>query len=472
MDNTTYWKKREANENKFIADNIKSDDDFNKVLQKHYDDLIKSINSQINDQYIRYAQRNGYTLAEAQRKVASEDVKAFESRATEIVAEARRIYKSKGNITSADFNDEVNQRLRLYNATMRINRLEMLKAEISQEVLDTTVKINADMANRLKSDYIAEVTRQAGILGKDLVLPSLKEITNIVYAQTGNAKFSDLLWSDNDVLKANLDVQLTRAIRQGLNPREIAKQLTPLVRDTVGKTKSITERIARTESARVQTQAQLNSFKKYDYEYCKWIAEPSACTICRDIANGGEVQGERGVYKVTEVPYLPAHPNCRCSLAAWYEPVILTEDEQAAITRYISPDAYVLNDTFRRGLELTNTQKKWVNNLDAALNKLPPYKAKKLYRSITLSSSQIQEFISQYEIGAQIKFDQYVSSSKGIYDPDDTVRIILNDSKTGRDISYWNPSESEVLFKRGTIFKVIDRYVSNGKYKIEVKVID
>jgi len=71
------------------------------------------------------------------------------------------------------------------------------------------------------------------------------------------------------------------------------------------------------ESTRLIGEAQKESYKKYGIKYVKWIAEASACDFCEDIAHGGK-DGE-GVYKLDKVPAYPQHPNCQCSLAAYYE---------------------------------------------------------------------------------------------------------------------------------------------------------
>lgn len=129
--------------------------------------------------------------------------------------------------------------------------------------------------------------------------------------------FSKHIWANQDALKARLDASLSAALIQGQNPRKMAQQLWDLVSKEVTNARYSTERIARTESARVQTQAQLKSFRDYGYKFCKWHAEPSACKICREIAENDSGYGV-GVYRVDEVPSLPAHPNCRCGLGAYW----------------------------------------------------------------------------------------------------------------------------------------------------------
>lgn len=111
--------------------------------------------------------------------------------------------------------------------------------------------------------------------------------------------FSKNVWANVDTLKANLDGLLSTAIIRGDNPSELIKYLKPLVKETVLNKRYAAERIARTESARVQYKAQLDSLKTNDYKYCKWYIEPGACKACREIAisnSGGNLP--EGIYEV------------------------------------------------------------------------------------------------------------------------------------------------------------------------------
>ena len=62
----------------------------------------------------------------------------------------------------------------------------------------------------------------------------------------------------------------------------------------------------------------------------------------------------------------------------------LSVDQEGASIRYVSPDAYVFNDKLRRNAisELTDTEKKWMENLNSALESLPTYEGN-LNRSVT-----------------------------------------------------------------------------------------
>src|SRR5690606_32701386 len=133
----------------------------------------------------------------------------------------------------------------------------------------------------------AEYERMSGILGQTINFNE-KNIANIVNASFLTATWSDRLWANQDALRAELDKLLNRGILQGKNPRELARDLRKVFDTSV----SNSERLLRTELARVQMEVQEDSYEKTGFEEYEYIAEPDACPIC------AELDGE--VFKVSE----------------------------------------------------------------------------------------------------------------------------------------------------------------------------
>lgn len=262
---------------------------------------------------------NDIDVTGAYRAVNKFDIEKYEREAKELVAKANRL-RSQGKKVYKGFTPEENARMKVYNATMRLNRLEYLKSQIGLTMVDLGMDISNDVRDKIRDDYMDEVGRQSGILGKDLTKTSLwtsKEVATVVMAQTGSVNFSQRIWADTDALKAELDAVISTGIIRGDNPREMARLLKEHVRTVVTNHRYVTERLARTESARVQFVAQKNSLIKMDYRFCKWHAEPSACKICSDIVNNDDGFG-KGVYEIDDCPIVPAHPNCRCGISAYW----------------------------------------------------------------------------------------------------------------------------------------------------------
>lgn len=397
------------------------------------------------------------------------DVQAYQNTAKNVVAKAEQMRKAGKTVTYGNFSQEVNYRLKVYNATMRINRLENIKSQIGAQMLEYNLDVQSAINDKLTDDYQVEIKRQAGIMGESVQgqLWTSKQVARTVMAQTAGANFSQRLWANQDTLKAELDRVISNGIISGESPRKMAIRLKSQVKDTVTNNRYVTERIARTESARVQYTAQIEAIKKNGYQFVQWFAEPKACVICSAIARQNNGYGP-GVYKINKVPKIPddTHPNCRCSISeTWVEGqqnLALSDNEQSALNRYISSDAYKLNDDLRRN-NITQAEKLMIAALDTALVKMPVYfSTQPLQRDYFFSNNdQKENFVSQMDNG-WFEDPAYISSSKIHYgEGKEQVHVIIVDNKTGRDISEYNSSEKEVLFPRNTRFKVEDFYVND-----------
>lgn len=154
---------------------------------------------------------------------------------------------------------------------------------------------------------------------------------------------------------------------------------------------------------------------------------------------------------------------------------LLNNQQRKAIVDYISPKSYILNDSLRNGYPLNDDLRQMISNLDSALNKLPKYKEDQpLYRSLDINSVEdLREFFKDKSPGNTYSSKQYISTSKETYSPDAKVQIIIKHSKNGVDlVGYGLEDEKEVLFKRNTKFKVVDRYIKDQKIYLVVIEVD
>lgn len=291
MDSKEYWKRREE-EN--LKKNLKTEEEYIKQINGIYDYTMDNIQREINGFYARYARKEGITLAEAKRRVAKLDIEAYERKAAKYVKEK-------------EFSNQANEEMRLYNATMKINRLEMLKANIGLELVDGFNGLQKYYDKILTERTLSEFERQAGILGMT-IRDNQKAAQAIVNASFNNAKYSDRIWMYQDMMKAELSKLLQQGLIQGKNPNQLARHLTRIF----GTQKSDSERLMRTELARVQTEAQKQSFVRNGFTQYEFIALGSACGKCKAI--DGKPFDIDKMMPGTNAP--PMHPNCRCSIAA------------------------------------------------------------------------------------------------------------------------------------------------------------
>lgn len=291
MSSRAYWKQREA-EN--LGMNLKTEEQYQKELDRIYSDMMDEITKEIEGFYARYAKSEGITLAESKRRASRIDIEAYERKAARYVRDR-------------EFSKEANEEMRLYNATMKINRLELLKSSIGMELVRGFDRAQKLSGKALNDRAVQEFKRQAGILGES-VKNGEKKANAIVNASFHNARFSDRVWMNQDLLKAELEKLLQRGLISGKGPKELSKE----VRKLFGSKKSDAERLLRTELARVQTEAQKQSFERNGYTEYEFVAEPTACPICR--ALDGKIFLVRKMMPGENAA--PMHPNCRCSCAA------------------------------------------------------------------------------------------------------------------------------------------------------------
>lgn len=301
-----YWAQREAEQ---LKHNITEEAAYSKELDRIYSDMLDGVQSQIDSFYGKYASAEGITLAEAKKRVKNLDIEAYER-------------KAKRYVRDKDFSAKANEEMRLYNATMKINRLELLKAQIGLETIAGHDELEKYMESILQGRTMDELQRQAGILGKALG-NNAKTASAIVNGSFHSGTFSDRIWQYQDLMREDLGRLLTTGMIQGKNPRALAKDLKKYWYGndpkTGGGARYCMERLMRTELARVQTEAQKQSFERNGYDEYIFIENGGCCPLCEAAAKKDSGRGA-GVYYVKDMMpgenAPPMHPHCRCSTAA------------------------------------------------------------------------------------------------------------------------------------------------------------
>lgn len=295
----TYWQQRE---HKHLKASVMDEKETTERINKIYSSAMEDIENDINRFYANYAGKEKISLTEAKKRASKLDVEAFASKAKKYVADR-------------DFSPAANEELRLYNLTMKVNRLELLKADITLKLTGASDAVSNEVTKSLTKKAISEYTRQAGILGES-IFHNAKTVDSLVNGSFLNATFSERIWSNQAELTNLLDTALRRAIMQGKHPRDTIKDIRSLVITDPKKPKEtaqhIAERLLVTETARIQTEVQRDSFLQAGFGEYTFIAEPSACKRC------SELDGK--VFPVSEMMpgtnAAPMHAWCKCSCAA------------------------------------------------------------------------------------------------------------------------------------------------------------
>uniref|UniRef100_UPI00359CA83A minor capsid protein n=1 Tax=Thomasclavelia spiroformis TaxID=29348 RepID=UPI00359CA83A len=466
MSSYDYWKEREEAQRK---KNIKDEKEYDKEIKKIYQNMMDRINNEIYSFYAKYASDNGITMREAKKRASKLDIEEYARKAAKYVEEK-------------NFSKQANEEMKLYNLTMKVNRLELLKANIGLELIKGHNILYQFFYKLLHRRVTNEADRLTGILG-DTIIDNKKFADSIVNASFHNATFSDRIWMYHDLLKNDINNLLQTGLIQGRNPNVLARDLRKRFNVKI----SDAERLMRTEMARVQIDAQMKSYAANGIDEFEYIAcgGSDVCDICKKL--------DGKVFKVSKMLISenapPMHPNCHCSTGVHidnkeYEDWLnyiesggtakewnsLTKENKHAINSYVSSSSYFINDILRNGYKLNDEQKEIVKNLDDALNKMHPYEGD-LTRSVYFYDAQsFDNFLKEYEVGKILTIKQYLSTTKGdVYNPEAQVQLKILNSKNGINISAFNNSEDEVLYKRNSKFKVIRIYIENDVTYIELE---
>lgn len=289
-----YWRKREM---AHLRNNIRDEKEYKKQIEEIHRNMLDEIQKEINGFYVRYAKKEGITIAEAKKRASKLDIEEY----------AR---KAKKYVKEKDFSEKANEEMRIYNLTMKVNRLELLKARIGLELVSGFDELEKLLGKKITAKTMKELERQAGILGKS-IQENARAADAIVNGSFHNATFSDRIWMYQDMLKSDLSKLLQQNIIQGKHPRELASHL----KKRFGVSQYHAERLMITESARAQTGAQKESLERNGFEYYEYIAcgKSDVCEICK--ALDGKHFKVKDMIPGVNAP--PMHPFCHCSIAAW-----------------------------------------------------------------------------------------------------------------------------------------------------------
>lgn len=293
LENADYWRDRETAQREAY---ILTEEEEMREVNRIYRDMYRWAEREISAFYGRYADAEGIDITEAKKRVSNLDVERYEELAKKYVADK-------------DFSDRANQEMRLYNATMRINRMELLKAQIGLKLVDGFNDIDKHYEKIATDRAVQELQRISGILGNTLTdVQTAKYARNVVNADFYNANFSERIWSHMDNLRNDLAIELQKGFISGVSSQKMAQN----IKNKYDVSYRDAHRLVVTELRRVQTDVAKQQYEEADieeYEYC--AVNPRACPICREL--------DKQVFKVADMKAgenaPPIHPNCHCTTA-------------------------------------------------------------------------------------------------------------------------------------------------------------
>lgn len=315
LESRRYWQAREEAARKKA---LERDFDRSLEIKGIYQRMTAEIDKNIQAFYQKYADKNGLSYAEAQKKVSKLDIDEYSKKAA--------YYVKNRDKKAIAFSETANQEMEIYNLTMKVNRLEMLKANIGLEMVNGFSEMENYFQSELDAEALAEFQRQAGILGETINrnAKNAEALPDASYKQKGfivadvdepfyHSTFSDRIWTHYGELKASLDSLLSRALVNGEGSGKLISDL----RKATGASEFNARRLIVTETARVRTEAQRQAMTAAGviyYEYMALGANP--CADCADL--DGQTFPVADMKPGQNAP--PMHPFCHCGVGAASNP--------------------------------------------------------------------------------------------------------------------------------------------------------
>lgn len=274
-------------------------------------DLIEAAADEIKTQadawFARYGSSEGLSPGEVKKRAREADI-------LELQRKAKRYVKRRKDSDFA-FSKKANAEMKLYNFTMKVSRQELLYRHCELILNELGDELEQGITRHLEKMTKDELIFQASILGQSV--PDIEEFTADAKMIAGwsfaGAKFSDRIWNELDELKKRLYQGIQKSILLGKHPTTWMRSLEDILRSTVQNTHYAMKRIAVTETARAQIQAQKLSYERAGIRRYMVVCEPTACEICMPHDGKG--------YKVSDmvqgVNSPVFHPNCKCSTSAY-----------------------------------------------------------------------------------------------------------------------------------------------------------
>ena len=303
-----YWTKRFEEEEK--QRNI-SNKAYAKEIEKQYKIAENKIKSDIEKWYIRIADNNQISLADAKKLLTKNELKEFKWTLAE--------YTQKAN--SGAWKKE------LENASARIHikRLEALQLQVQNSIETLRNKENEMLEDYLIKNYEDTYYHSLYEISKGLNLKTsfatldknkINQVIGKPWLKDGKT-FSDRIWQDKEQLINTLRTKITQSFITGSTLDEAVEDISKFVSDKIKNKEYVARRLLETESAAYASKAQIEAFKSIDVEKYEIVATLDLHTseICQ------EMDGK--VFNISEqeigVTVPPFHSHCRTVIAPYFD---------------------------------------------------------------------------------------------------------------------------------------------------------
>lgn len=449
---SNYWTKRFEEEEK--QRNI-SNKAYAKEIEKQYKIAENKIKSDIEKWYIRIADNNQISLADAKKSLTKDELKEFKWTLAEYTQKAK----------SGAWKKE------LENASARIHikRLEALQLQVQNSIETLRNKENEMLEDYLIKNYEDTYYHSLYEISKGLNLKTsfatldknkINQVIGKPWLKDGK-NFSDRIWQDKEQLINTLRTKITQSFITSSTLDEAVEDISKFISDKIKNKEYVARRLLETESAAYASKAQIEAFKSIDVEKYEIVATLDLHTseICQ------EMDGK--VFNISDqeigVTVPPFHSHCRTVIAPYFdddEPTRASKDENGEYkeVKYMNykewKDQYIKKEN---GVLFANDNGKF--NYKDKINEF--YWLEKIDK---VNYNRVREVFSKYEIGmAKLNYETAIvvradGNVYGVIGGKNFVNSQVVGDLTGAYITHNHPiGETEFSFS----FEDVNSFINN-----------
>ena len=305
---SNYWTKRFEEEEK--QRNILNKA-YAKEIEKQYKIAENKIKSDIEKWYIRIADNNQISLADAKKLLTKDELKEFKWTLAEYTQKAK----------SGAWKKELENA----SARVHIQRLEALQLQVQNSIETLRNKENEMLEDYLIKNYedtyyhsLYEISKRLNLKTSFATLDKNKinQVIGKPWLSDGKT-FSDRIWQDKEQLINTLRTKITQSFITGSTLDEAVEDISKFISDKIKNKEYVARRLLETESAAYASKAQIEAFKSIDVEKYEIVATLDLHTseICQ------EMDGK--VFKLSDqevgVTVPPFHCHCRTVIAPYFD---------------------------------------------------------------------------------------------------------------------------------------------------------
>ena len=295
LSNKSYWLKRSEELDKVAK---KVEKEVMKELSALYRDAFRSIEKEVNDFMMKYAEDHKLDYTTVTQMLTPIDLAEY----NEKIQELHAMYR---DTKSEHIKIEIDR----LNARAKITRLQALQDAINVELTKVTHEYQMTLEDTLIglfTDQYKEVSELMGVMAPVINREAIKTIIEYPYA---GKMFSDRIWDNKDALVKHIHQNLTVGIIRGDSVQKMARQL----KKDLNVLYYQAERLVRTETNYAMNQGHKKGYEDSGvvekYEFLAAI-DSRTSKLCKD--QDGKIYKLKSA--VVGKNYPPLHPNCRSTV--------------------------------------------------------------------------------------------------------------------------------------------------------------